>query len=81
MTVRASRVRRLASTGAITLAATVMLAQPAAASANVEGLLQNVVDMLTGNTARLLAGLLTMVQASVSAPPAGFWLQLSSETI
>ena len=31
------------------------------ASANVEGLLQNVVDMLTGNTARLLAVLAVVV--------------------
>ena len=35
--------------------------QPAFASANVEGLLQNVVDMLTGNTARLLAILAVVI--------------------
>lgn len=45
----------------ISLAATVLTAQPALASANVEGLLQNVVDMLTGNTARLLAVLAVVV--------------------
>ena len=43
------------------LAATALTAQPALASANVEGLLQNVVDMLTGNTARLLAVLAVVV--------------------
>ncbi len=45
----------------IALAATCLSAQPALASANVEGLLQNVVDMLTGNTARLLAVLAVVV--------------------
>ncbi|EKY29718.1 MAG: TrbC/VirB2 family protein [Alphaproteobacteria bacterium] len=38
-----------------------MSVQPAFASANVEGLLQNVVDMLTGNTARLLAILAVVI--------------------
>ena len=38
-----------------------MAVQPAFASANVEGLLQNVVDMLTGNTARLLAILAVVI--------------------
>ena len=38
-----------------------VLVQPAFASANVESLLQNVVDMLTGNTARLLAVLAVVV--------------------
>nr|WP_314434001.1 TrbC/VirB2 family protein [uncultured Brevundimonas sp.] len=46
------------SIAALTLA---FSAQPALASANVEGLLQNVVDMLTGNTARLLAILAVVV--------------------
>lgn len=45
----------------IALAATCLSAQPALASANVEGLLQNVVDMLTGNTARLLAVLAVVI--------------------
>lgn len=36
-------------------------ASPALAASNVEGLLQNVVDMLTGNTARLLAVLAVVV--------------------
>ena len=53
--------RTLAATLAIALAATALSAQPAMASANVEGLLQNVVDMLTGNTARLLAVLAVVV--------------------
>lgn len=61
MTARAMPVRRLCATGAIALAATLILVQPAFASANVEGLLQNVVDMLTGNTARLLAILAVVV--------------------
>ena len=38
-----------------------MSVQPAFAQANVEGLLQNVVDMLTGNTARLLAILAVVI--------------------
>ena len=48
---------------AVALAAAFSLAAagPAFASANVEGLLQNVVDMLTGNTARLLAVLAVVV--------------------
>ena len=54
-------VRRLGAAGAIALAASLILVQPAFASANVEGLLQNVVDMLTGNTARLLAVLAVVV--------------------
>ncbi len=47
--------------GAIVVATTLLSVQPAFASANVEGLLQNVVDMLTGNTARLLAILAVVV--------------------
>ncbi len=61
MTPRPARARRVCATGAIAAAATLILAQPAFASANVEGLLQNVVDMLTGNTARLLAVLAVVV--------------------
>ncbi|HBI17975.1 MAG TPA: type IV secretion system protein VirB2 [Brevundimonas sp.] len=55
------RSRQLAAAGAIALAASLLTVQPALASANVEGLLQNVVDMLTGNTARLLAILAVVV--------------------
>lgn len=54
-------VRRFGAVGAIALASSLILVQPAFASANVEGLLQNVVDMLTGNTARLLAVLAVVV--------------------
>nr|WP_246347878.1 TrbC/VirB2 family protein [Brevundimonas variabilis] len=53
--------RRSCAVGAIAVATTLMSVQPAFASANVEGLLQNVVDMLTGNTARLLAILAVVV--------------------
>lgn len=53
--------RHRGAVGAIALAATLITVQPAFASANVEGLLQNVVDMLTGNTARLLAILAVVV--------------------
>lgn len=53
--------RRHCAVGAITVAMTLISVQPAFASANVEGLLQNVVDMLTGNTARLLAILAVVV--------------------
>ena len=60
MTLSRSR-RRHCAVGAIALAATLMTVQPAFASANVEGLLQNVVDMLTGNTARLLAILAVVI--------------------
>jgi type IV secretory pathway VirB2 component (pilin) len=45
----------------VAIAVTLSSATPALASANVEGLLQNVVDMLTGNTARLLAILAVVV--------------------
>lgn len=61
MNARLTPARRLGATGAIAVAATLILVQPAFASANVEGLLQNVVDMLTGNTARLLAVLAVVV--------------------
>nr|WP_314121553.1 TrbC/VirB2 family protein [uncultured Brevundimonas sp.] len=54
-------VRQSGAVLCIALAASVMTTQPALASANVEGLLQNVVDMLTGNTARLLAVLAVVV--------------------
>ncbi|WP_313553101.1 TrbC/VirB2 family protein [Brevundimonas sp.] len=53
--------RRQCAVGAIALATTLMSVEPALASANVEGLLQNVVDMLTGNTARLLAILAVVI--------------------
>ena len=53
--------RRFGAVGTIALATSLILVQPAFASANVEGLLQNVVDMLTGNTARLLAVLAVVV--------------------
>lgn len=46
---------------AIAFATTLLSAQPAFASANIEGLLQNVVDLLTGNTARLLAILAVVI--------------------
>lgn len=60
MTLFRSR-RHLAAVGAIAVATSLLSTQPALASANVEGLLQNVVDMLTGNTARLLAILAVVV--------------------
>lgn len=53
--------RRQCAVGAIALATTLMSVQPAFAQANVEDLLQNVVDMLTGNTARLLAILAVVI--------------------
>ena len=53
--------RRLGAGAAIAVAVSLGLATPAFASANIEGLLQNVVDMLTGNTARLLAILAVVV--------------------
>ncbi|MBI1406060.1 MAG: type IV secretion system protein VirB2 [Caulobacter sp.] len=61
MTVCVSRARQTGAAGAIALASVAILAEPAFAQANVEGLLQNVVDMLTGNTARLLAVLAVVV--------------------
>jgi type IV secretory pathway VirB2 component (pilin) len=54
-------VRRLGALVCIALTAMALSAQPALASANIEGLLQNVVDMLTGNTARLLAVLAVVI--------------------
>lgn len=56
-----SRTQRLFAAALIAGASSLLLVQPAFASANIEGLLQNVVDMLTGNTARLLAVLAVVV--------------------
>ena len=56
-----SRLRRRAAAATIAGAASLAACAAAFASANVEGLLQNVVDMLTGNTARLLAVLAVVV--------------------
>lgn len=53
--------RRAGAVVCVAIAAATLSAGPAFASANVEGLLQNVVDMLTGNTARLLAILAVVV--------------------
>ena len=61
MTPRPTRARHASAAGAIALTSLMLLAQPAFAQADVEGLLQNVVDMLTGNTARLLAVLAVVV--------------------
>lgn len=61
MTPSVSRGRRWVAIVTIAGAASLAAAGPAFASANVEGLLQNVVDMLTGNTARLLAVLAVVV--------------------
>ena len=61
MTRHFSTTRRLWAVALIAGASSLLLAQPALASANIEGLLQNVVDMLTGNTARLLAVLAVVV--------------------
>ncbi|WP_162938876.1 TrbC/VirB2 family protein [Brevundimonas naejangsanensis] len=61
MTGHASSPRLLCAAVLIAGAASLLLVEPAFASANVEGLLQNVVDMLTGNTARLLAVLAVVV--------------------
>jgi len=61
MTVSPLRRRHWAAATAIVGGVSLTAASPAFASANVEGLLQNVVDMLTGNTARLLAGLAVVV--------------------
>lgn len=53
------RSRHLAALG---LLFTIALAEPAfAQSANIEGVLQNIVDMLNGNVARLLAILAVIV--------------------
>nr|WP_313391198.1 TrbC/VirB2 family protein [Brevundimonas diminuta] len=61
MTVSPLRRRHWAAATAIVGVVSLTAASPAFASANVEGLLQNVVDMLTGNTARLLAVLAVVV--------------------
>ena len=61
MTARHPAGRHAGAALCIAFAAAALSAQPAFASANVEGLLQNVVDMLTGNTARLLAILAVVV--------------------
>jgi len=58
---RSRSIKHACATGAITVASTLIVVEPAFASTNVEGLLQNVVDMLTGNTARLLAVLAVVV--------------------
>lgn len=56
-----SRRRRWAAGATLACVTSLAAASPAFASANVEGLLQNVVDLLTGNTARLLAVLAVVV--------------------
>jgi len=61
MTRHVSKTQRLCAVALIAGASSLLMAQPALASANIEGLLQNVVDMLTGNTARLLAVLAVVV--------------------
>jgi len=61
MTRHVSKTQRLCAAALIAGASSLLMAQPALASANIEGLLQNVVDMLTGNTARLLAVLAVVV--------------------
>jgi len=61
MTPPVSRGCRWAAVVTIAGAASLAAAGPAFASANVEGLLQNVVDLLTGNTARLLAVLAVVI--------------------
>lgn len=53
--------RRLPLCLSLAGALTLVSVGPALASTNLEGLLQNVVDMLTGNTARLLAILAVVV--------------------
>lgn len=58
---QSSRTQRLFAAALIAGASSLLLVQPAFASANIEGLLQNVVDMLTGSTARLLAVLAVVV--------------------
>lgn len=52
--------RQLGAVATIATVLTLALVQPALAQ-NVEGLLQNVVDLLTGNTARLLAVIAVVV--------------------
>lgn len=48
--------------GAVGLALFLAMAEPAfAQGANIEGVLQNIVDMLTGNVARLLATLAIII--------------------
>ena len=59
-TARVPALKRTAAIGGVILAASLVLTSPASAQ-DVEGLLQNVVDMLTGNTARLLAVLAVVV--------------------
>ena len=61
MSHRASFRRRHAATATLACAVSLAAAGPASAAANVEGLLQNVVDLLTGNTARLLAVLAVVI--------------------
>jgi len=61
MTVRTAALRQTCAAVVLAGAASLILVQPAFAQANIEGLLQNVVDMLTGNTARLLAVLAVVV--------------------
>lgn len=61
MSHRASFRRRHAAAATLACAVSLAAAGPAFAAANVEGLLQNVVDLLTGNTARLLAVLAVVI--------------------
>lgn len=59
-TARLPALKRTAAIIGVALAASLVLTSPASAQ-DIEGLLQNVVDMLTGNTARLLAVLAVVV--------------------
>lgn len=54
--------RTLAATTAMAAALTLIAVEPALAqTANIEGVLQNIVTMLTGNVARLLATLAVII--------------------
>jgi type IV secretion system protein VirB2 len=61
LTGRISTVRKFAAVGFAVAISSLGLVEPAAAAQNVEGLLQNVLAILTGNTARLLAVIAVVV--------------------
>lgn len=57
-----SRLRYAAATLCMAAAVSIVLSEPALAqTANIEGVLQNIVNMLTGNVARLLATLAVII--------------------
>ncbi|MET3794942.1 TrbC/VirB2 family protein [Aquamicrobium terrae] len=77
----ASRIRPVAVSGLMAVAIVMALIEPAfAQTANIETVLQNLVDLLTGNIAKLLAAIALIIICAawmfgfMDIRRAGFWL-------